>query len=44
MQTSEQERRLNALFSRHVPVADKWPLGPGFRLGRPSRADPSYAR
>jgi|SRR5215510_2305689 len=27
-----------------VPVDDKWPLGPGFRLGSPSRADPSYLR
>lgn len=22
----------------------EWPLGPGFRLGRPGREDPSYAR
>ena len=27
-----------------VPAADKWPLGPGFRLGRPDRSDPSYLR
>jgi hypothetical protein len=27
-----------------VPVTDKWPLGPGFRLGRPDRDDPSYRR
>jgi hypothetical protein len=27
-----------------VPAGDKWPLGPGFRLGRPDRSDPSYAR
>ena len=27
-----------------VPVADKWPLGEGFRLGRPGRDDPSYRR
>jgi hypothetical protein len=27
-----------------VPVRDKWPLGPGFRPGRPSREDPSYPR
>ena len=25
-----------------VPAADKWPLGPGFRLGRPDPSDPSY--
>jgi hypothetical protein len=27
-----------------VPVAEKWPLGDGFRLGRPGRDDPSYLR
>jgi ketosteroid isomerase-like protein len=27
-----------------VPVTDKWPFGPGFRLGSPSREDPSYAQ
>ena len=27
-----------------VPIRDKWPLAPGFRLGRPSREDPSYRR
>jgi ketosteroid isomerase-like protein len=27
-----------------VPIQDKWPLGPGFRLGQPSREDPSYVR
>jgi hypothetical protein len=25
-----------------VPAANRWPLGPGFRLGRPDRSDPSY--
>jgi ketosteroid isomerase-like protein len=25
-----------------VPAADKWPLGPSFRLGRPDPSDPSY--
>ena len=27
-----------------VPVTEKWPLGEGFRLGRPGPDDPSYAR
>jgi len=27
-----------------VPVTEKWPLGPEFRLGRPDRSDPSYLR
>jgi hypothetical protein len=27
-----------------VPAADKWPLGPEFRLGKPDRSDPSYVR
>ena len=31
-------------YSYIVPISDKWPLGPGFRLGRPNREDPSYAR
>lgn len=31
-------------YSYIVPIRDKWPLGPGFRLGRPGREDPSYAR
>jgi hypothetical protein len=25
-----------------VPVTEKWPLGPEFRLGKPDRSDPSY--
>jgi SnoaL-like domain len=27
-----------------VPVNEKWPLGPDFRLGSPDRSDPSYAQ
>jgi hypothetical protein len=27
-----------------VVVGEKWPLGPEFRLGSPSRSDPSYLR
>lgn len=31
-------------YSYIVPVAEKWPLGVGFRLGRPGPDDPSYRR
>jgi len=31
-------------YSYIVPITEKWPLGPGFRLGSPDRQDPSYAR
>jgi ketosteroid isomerase-like protein len=27
-----------------VPVVEKWPFGPDYRLGRPDRDDPSYRR
>jgi ketosteroid isomerase-like protein len=27
-----------------VAIRDRWPLGPAFRVGRPSREDPSYLR
>jgi hypothetical protein len=46
MEPSERERRLAALLSRHeieqgiLALA----LGQVFRLGRPDREDPSYAR
>jgi ketosteroid isomerase-like protein len=31
-------------YSYIVAVVERWPFGPGFRLGSPSREDPSYAR
>jgi ketosteroid isomerase-like protein len=31
-------------YSYIVPAGEGWPLGRGFRLGRPDRSDPSYAR
>lgn len=46
MEASERERRLDALLCRHEieQVILALALGPGFRLGRPDREDPSYAR